>query len=123
MAQAQEERDRLNVEVCRLHTAIRNKALLFAQVLRRLKSSNNSLLGATSNFVTRRTKINNHLLARIQQVYALKGYTGVKVPGTRPGGTLQVQAGELPGSLLVIPDQPEELSDNVEEDDGHDDLN
>ncbi|KAI0685332.1 hypothetical protein BC835DRAFT_1310064 [Cytidiella melzeri] len=122
LARAQEERDRLNVEVRRLHTAIRDEALLFSQVLRRLKSSNNSLLGATSDFVTRRTKGNNHLRARIQQVYALEGYTSVKAPGTRLGGALHVQAGELPGGLLAMPDQPKEPSDNVEEDDAHDDL-
>ncbi|KAI0684178.1 hypothetical protein BC835DRAFT_1409208 [Cytidiella melzeri] len=76
LARAQEELDRLNVEVRRLHTAIRDETLLFDSVLTRLERHNNALFGATSEFITRRKRINNYLLIRIQQVYTLDGFTG-----------------------------------------------
>ncbi|KAI0346613.1 hypothetical protein BDW22DRAFT_1462444 [Trametopsis cervina] len=83
LMRAQEEVDRLNVEVRRLHTAIRDETALFSRVLRRLKADGDLLLGPTSEFITRRKRCNVHLLARIQQVHGLKGFTGLTTPGTR----------------------------------------
>ncbi|KAI0699449.1 hypothetical protein BC835DRAFT_1405155 [Cytidiella melzeri] len=99
---------RLNVEVRRLHTAIRDESQLFDNTLRRLDLSKDPIFGATADFVARRKKINNHLLRRIDQVYALKGFTGVKVPGTRLGGAMQPPAGEHFDGLLVMRELPDE---------------
>ncbi|KAI0702856.1 hypothetical protein BC835DRAFT_1263436, partial [Cytidiella melzeri] len=124
LARAQEEVSRLNVEVRRLHTAICDEAILFDDVLRHLNSNNDPLLGATSDFITRRRKANDHLLTRIHQVYALRGYTGVKGPGTRLGGEARPPnkeympiIPELPNGLLAMP-----LKDDEDNEDDGDDI-
>ncbi|KAI0683926.1 hypothetical protein BC835DRAFT_1294591 [Cytidiella melzeri] len=125
LARAREEVARLNVEVRRLHTAIRDESQLFDNTLRRLDLSKDPIFGATADFVARRKKINNHLLRRIDQVYALKGFTGVKVPGTRLGGAMQPPAGEHFDGLLVmreLPDEPLVPTKVGEDDDDGDEL-
>ncbi|KAI0684138.1 hypothetical protein BC835DRAFT_1293887 [Cytidiella melzeri] len=82
VARAHEEITRLNLEVRRLHTAIRDETQLFDQALRRLDISKDPIFGATAEFVAWHKKVNSHLLWRIDQVYGLKGFTGVKGPGT-----------------------------------------
>lgn len=77
---AQEELVRLNVEVRRLHTAIRDEAALFGAVQAGLRESD-PLRGALADYATRRKAINDQLLTRIHQIYALPGYTGVRGPG------------------------------------------
>jgi hypothetical protein len=56
LTRAREEIDRLNVEIRRLHTAIRG------------------------------SRSNDRLLTRVHQIYALNGYTGHKSAGKRLGG-------------------------------------
>ncbi|KAI0689796.1 hypothetical protein BC835DRAFT_1437947 [Cytidiella melzeri] len=98
----------LNVEVRRLHMAIRGESQLFDNTLRCLNLSKDPIFGVTADFVAQRKRINNHLLQRIDQVYALKGFTGVKGPGTRLGGTMQPPAGEHFDGLLVMCELPNE---------------
>ncbi|KAI0692610.1 hypothetical protein BC835DRAFT_1277453 [Cytidiella melzeri] len=82
---AREEVERLNVEVRRLHTAIRDERRLFPQVRDRLQTARDPILGAVLEFIERRQRINSELLSRVHQVYSLDGFTGTKGPGTRVG--------------------------------------
>ncbi|KAI0075583.1 hypothetical protein K474DRAFT_1761098, partial [Panus rudis PR-1116 ss-1] len=82
---AEEEIQRCNVEVRRLHTAIIDEAVLFHAVRAELKEAGNPLLIPVQEFTTRRERINEELLARIHQIHALPGFTGVKTPGVRIG--------------------------------------
>ncbi len=84
---AREEIQRCNVEVRRLHTAIRDERNLLQQVLADLCANDDPLHAAFQDFATRRTRINNSLLRRVYEVYNLRGFTGIKGPGARLGTT------------------------------------
>jgi hypothetical protein len=124
LTRAREEIDRLNVEIRRLHTAIRDERRLFKSTITRLRSTQDPLLGAMLDFVTRRSRINDRLLTRVHQIYALNGYTGHKSAGKRLGGA-NLQDDLLFDGLIVMPDVPEELpavykldeEDDADEDD------
>lgn len=109
LARAREEVDRLNVEVRRLHTAIHDETQLFDDTLARLKANKDSVLGPTLDFVTRRKRLNDHLLTRIKQVYALKGFSGTKGPGQRLGGAVRAPTVVVPDGLLTMPEIEEDL--------------
>ncbi|KAI0343135.1 hypothetical protein BDW22DRAFT_1329220 [Trametopsis cervina] len=80
-----EEIDRLNVEVRRLHTAIRDERVLFNQTCARLQAANDPLLGPVKEFAERRGRMNDHLLGRVYEVYRLQGFTGIKGTDVRVG--------------------------------------
>ncbi|KAI0701463.1 hypothetical protein BC835DRAFT_1404505 [Cytidiella melzeri] len=82
---AREEIDRLNIEVRRVHTAIRDERILFHQVRDRLVAAGDPMLGVVIEFTERRQRINSELLSRVHQVYSLVGYTSVKGVGNRLG--------------------------------------
>ncbi|KAI0080203.1 hypothetical protein K474DRAFT_1590508 [Panus rudis PR-1116 ss-1] len=82
---AKEEIERCNVEVRRLHTAIVDEAALFRAVLQEAETSGDRTLGPLQDFVTRHLNINEQLLSRVEQIYALPGFTGMKGPGVRLG--------------------------------------
>jgi hypothetical protein len=111
LVRAQEEIDRLNVEVRRLHTAIRDEAILFDKVLADLSTADSPLLGATSAYISRRKTTNHVLLTRIHQVYSLKGFTGVPKTGRRISNTANVDAqhNDAFDGLLVMPELPDPL--------------
>ncbi|KAI0081425.1 hypothetical protein K474DRAFT_1682021 [Panus rudis PR-1116 ss-1] len=82
---AKEELLRCNVEVRRLHTAIRDEAVLFNATLEELQTQVSPLFGPVKDFVIRRMRINDQLLGRIEQIYSLPGFSGTKGPGIRVG--------------------------------------
>lgn len=121
VARAKEEIERLNVEVRRLHTAIRDESRLFKTVLHSLKLTDSLLHGAVQDFTTYRRRINAALLERIHQVYALPGFSGVKTPGKRAGGMEPSAAdGEDPdGATEPLPECTEhDHSEDEDEDEG-----
>ncbi|KAJ3530902.1 hypothetical protein NM688_g7648 [Phlebia brevispora] len=83
VTRAREELERCNVEIRRLHTAIRDESVLFVSVLEVLKTQSSPLYKPVKDFTIYRRRINASLLRRIQQIYDLPGYTGMKGPGTR----------------------------------------
>ncbi|KAI0078046.1 hypothetical protein K474DRAFT_1683961 [Panus rudis PR-1116 ss-1] len=82
---AEEEIQRCNVEVRCLHTAIRDEAVLFSATLEELRSKGSPMFGPVQDFVTRRMRINDQLLGRIEQIYSIPGFSGTKGPGVRIG--------------------------------------
>ncbi|EKM48904.1 uncharacterized protein PHACADRAFT_107991 [Phanerochaete carnosa HHB-10118-sp] len=80
VARANEELERLNIEVRRLHTAIIDEDKLLRAALASLGCSH-QLYGAMQDFALRRQAVNNHLLRRVFQVYDLPGYTGTQGSG------------------------------------------
>lgn len=117
VARAKEELVRLDVEVRRLHTAIRDDWQLFKGKLASLDPGN-PLHGALRAFATRRQAIDRRILKRIGQVYALPGFTGIAAAGTRLGSNTAMQTDET--TEAVDPAGPGDLDHelNVEEDGG-----
>ncbi|KAJ3720933.1 hypothetical protein C8R42DRAFT_582146 [Lentinula raphanica] len=89
VARAREEITRLNVELRRLHTSIVDEERHFHDVLQRLESSSSPLHPPVLEYIQRRMGVNKLLLARMQNTYALPGFTGTPYPGTRQSPTLQ----------------------------------
>lgn len=86
VVRAREEVTRCEVEARRLHTSIRDEAILFNRILSEM-DHDDPLYGAVEGYCTRRGRINARLLLRIQQIYAVPIFTGTKGPGTRLGGS------------------------------------
>ena len=85
IARAKEEIVRCNVEVCRLHTGIRDDAIHFKRVVSKLKEEYNPMYEAVKAFAKRRNATHRALLKRIRKIYTLPGFTGNPSPGTRVG--------------------------------------
>lgn len=121
---AREEITRLNIEVRRLHTAIRDEQTFFLRLLTSLSPSD-ILCGPMQEFVTRRRRIDQQILVRIHQIYELPGFTGTKEPGTRlggcPVGDLPTSA-ESPASRTQVFDPDDKRRDGDKEDDIDDDT-
>ncbi|EIW73883.1 hypothetical protein CONPUDRAFT_68205 [Coniophora puteana RWD-64-598 SS2] len=82
---AQEEIERCNVEVRRLHTAIIDEETHFASVVARLRVEGSVLLTVTEDFCLRRSRVNRRLMDRITQIHELRGFSGEMTPGVRNG--------------------------------------
>ncbi|EMD32312.1 hypothetical protein CERSUDRAFT_25135, partial [Gelatoporia subvermispora B] len=76
VARTKEEILRCTVEVRRLHTAIIDKSQLFEGVLSRLRELHDPLYHIVQDYCTRRTCVNQVLLAKIQEIYDLDEFTG-----------------------------------------------
>ncbi|GBE85813.1 hypothetical protein SCP_0803350 [Sparassis crispa] len=63
VARAREEIQRLDVEVCRVHTSIYDEVQAFDITLARLKDRNDPLYGAVNDFCRRRHRVNTWILA------------------------------------------------------------
>ncbi|KAG1851367.1 hypothetical protein F4604DRAFT_1883575 [Suillus subluteus] len=106
---AKEEIEHCNVEVRRLHTAIIDEHQHFNLILNSL--ADDSLLKvAVEEFCARRRLINFQLLARISQIYALSGFTGVASPGTRKGAVLSRMEQDS-----ALPEAPEDDADDADD--------
>ncbi|OSD06825.1 hypothetical protein PYCCODRAFT_1442362 [Trametes coccinea BRFM310] len=82
---AQEEIERVCVEVRRLHTSIRDEDVLFAVVLDDLTLRGDPWHGVVLDHITRRQRVNARLLVYIDKIYATEGFVGVQGPGQRAG--------------------------------------
>ncbi|KAK7689644.1 hypothetical protein QCA50_007437 [Cerrena zonata] len=119
IARAKEEILRCNVETRRLYTSIHDHDLLFKDTLAKLKSDESSLYGAVRDFVIRRTRINLALLARVQQISTLDGFTGDISVGVRVGCATTAAAPAPEVTLLdldggLVPDEPGNDSDELD---------
>lgn len=121
---AREEITRLNVEVRRTHTAIRDEDVFFSQLLVSLDTAH-VLRGAVARFVRRRRLINMQILARIRQIYMLPGFTGTPMLGIRLGSRPPGDHSTSPESLTSrtdLFDLDDERHDADEDDDIDDDT-
>ncbi|KAJ3472921.1 hypothetical protein NLI96_g13200 [Meripilus lineatus] len=81
ISRAKEEITRCEVEARRLHTAILDEDRHFKQVLAQLRLSQDIILVAVQDFVSRRLQINTRVLADLKQLFSLEGFTGDPTPG------------------------------------------
>lgn len=88
LERAREEIVSVNWDARRVHTSIRDEHALFADVVARLKRESSPLLGAVSEFVTRRRAASAHVMVALQKLYALPDFSGNPIPGTRVGVAL-----------------------------------
>ncbi|KAJ3476368.1 hypothetical protein NLI96_g11204 [Meripilus lineatus] len=77
---AQEEITRCEIEARQLHTAILDEDWHFKQVLVHLRVSQDIILIAVQDFITWRLQINSRILADLQQMFSLQGFTGDPTP-------------------------------------------
>ncbi len=82
---AKEEIVRCNIEIRRLHTSIVDEEHDLKGVLEGLCDSASPLYGPVREYWINRERANMQILARIRQIYALEGYSGIEGPGTRIG--------------------------------------
>ncbi len=82
---AEEELENVNREAHRVHTSIRDKDILFTDVLEDPQSRGDTLYGAVQDYCRRRRAVNAHILAYLLRLYALEGFTGVSGPGEHAG--------------------------------------
>ena len=83
VSRAKEELIRCEVELRRIHTAIRDENVLFNNVLGRMETDQDPWRHAVAEFVQRRKNLNGALLPRIAKVYRLSGWQ--PGPGVREG--------------------------------------
>ena len=105
---AEDEVTRLNVEVPRLHTWIRDEESLFRRVLGGLRERRDRIFGAAEEYCRRRRGANARNLAYILHLHQDKGgYTGPREPGTAVNPVAPPDLG------LVVPDIPQDESEAV----------
>ena len=85
---ARKEISRCNVEVHRLHTVIVDEEQHSDAVLVALDQEPQAIGGAIREYVTRHYQVNNHILACLQKVFGLDGFTGDKTVSKWKGGAL-----------------------------------
>lgn len=127
---AREEISRCNVEVRRLHTAIVDEEQHSDAVLAALDQEPRAIGGAIREYVTRRYRVNNHILACLQKVFGLDGFTGDKTVGKRKGGALYHLSGSgmgeasnsLPAGVQeAMAEMERESDEEIDEQAGRDD--
>ena len=101
---AHKEISRCNVEVRQLHTAIVDEQHSDT-VLVALDQEPQAIGGAIREYVTHCYRVNNHILACLQKVFGLDGFTGDKTVSKWKGGALyhlsRSGTGEASDSLLA----------------------
>ena len=97
VCRAREEVVRCNVEIHRLFTPIHNEAHRYSNILEALAGQGSPIFGAVSEYSTCRGRVNTLLLAQIQQVFSLDGFTGATTLGHRKGSQCSQEAKELGG--------------------------
>jgi len=124
---AKEEIVRCNVEIQRLHTAIRDEHRAFLHLLNSLKEQGSIIYGAVREYVSLRQQVNFQILARLEKIYSLPGFTGDHTAGVRKGTTsppsdfdsTTVQNGQVAASAELEIDEenstPSDYIDDVDE--------
>lgn len=133
VARAREEIPRLNIEIRRLHTFIVDEEKHFDMVLGYLRGE--PMYAPVLDHVSRRKAVNKMLLLRLNDIYALPGFTGDPTagitkhpfPNPTPNMSEQQSSGESAtnvitsnvschNSLPITPEQrkPDEINSNVD---------
>ena len=114
---AREEIERCNIEVRRLFTSIHDETRRQHVTLGVLGRQGSPNFGAVKEYFTRRRRVNALLLAQIQQVFDLDGFTGDRRLGYRKGHQAVQEVGELEGHDYVEGEDAEgEDADDAEND-------
>ena len=117
---ALEERERLNIEVRRLATWIRDEEYNFARDITRVRLSHPHLAAEMEEIHDRRVHVNNEHRARIAQIQALPSFTGTRTLGTRIGRmNTDVDGGDMNGGVTDSVGRGEDCydDDGLNEDD------
>jgi hypothetical protein len=115
---AEEEIHRCNIEVRRLHTSIVDEEQKFTAILLELRDAGDRMYSAVHDYVARRFQVNAQLLKRINQIYSLKGFTGITSPGIRKGtALLDTQDGGRNEGQEERPPMPIDLTLPIQDDD------
>jgi hypothetical protein len=85
LTHANEERERLNIEVRRVATSIRDEELDFERHITRLEETDILLATELRDIRDRRVRVNRQHRARIAEIYKLPCYNGIISLGTRVG--------------------------------------
>ena len=85
LAHAHEERKRLNLEVRRVATSIRDEELDFDLHIARVEASDPLLAAELGDIRDRRIRVNQLHKSRIAEIYALNSFNGDTTIGTRIG--------------------------------------
>jgi hypothetical protein len=85
ISRARDEIYNCNIDVRQLHTHLLDETYELQQISRKLKAQGHPVAGAVKDFVIRRSRINIHLLNRVDDIHNIKGFTGSKTPGIRVG--------------------------------------
>lgn len=110
---ANEEIRRLNVELGRLLTKMRDDAVDYPHAITQLQSSDPPLAAKLQRHWTQLRSINAHHIWRIQQIMQLPGYSGPKNPGSRVG-RIDVACASPYEAVPHEQDREEGDGDNVE---------
>lgn len=112
---ALEELKRLNIEITRLRTSIRDEAALHLLTIKALQVSNSGLATVLSHSWDLRDQINCVHLARLNSLTSLAGYTGSHNCGTRKGhlATQPVRDEEVPLRAHRVDDADESDDDEA----------
>ncbi|KAI0085002.1 hypothetical protein BDY19DRAFT_987285 [Irpex rosettiformis] len=114
VARAREEIERCKIEVCRLHTSIRDEHALFHATTKRLKET--AIYGAVKDFTSYRRNVNLMLLNRIYEIHMLRDFDGNQTCSTRSGTV----APQVPNLSPVL--EPAHSKDEEDEEDEEDDV-
>ncbi|KAI6038054.1 hypothetical protein EDC04DRAFT_2570402 [Pisolithus marmoratus] len=81
-----------NIEIWHLHTAIMDEHHLFDSVLKKLETKSSPILGAMAKHCQHCHCINAHILACLQCIYVMNGFSGNITPGIQDGAPPSVQS-------------------------------
>ncbi|OSC99715.1 hypothetical protein PYCCODRAFT_1372708 [Trametes coccinea BRFM310] len=116
ITRAHEELQRCNVEVRRLHTAILDENAHLDTVVCSLELQKSILAGPAMDLSIRRQRVNARLLAVINQIHELDGFTGQREPGTRKGGAAINRATDGPRAMeQAVQQELEELQHDAQD--------
>ena len=119
---AREEIENCNVEILRLHTHLLDETFALQEIAQELTAQNHMIAGAVNDFVTRRSRVNQYLLACVTDIHAMKGYGGSKTPGVMAGAAGKVSTAQLVAAIAqekdATPDHQDlHAGDELNEDD------
>jgi hypothetical protein len=103
LERANEECCRLNVEIQRLVTSMRDEEAELSQHIEALGARSPWLAAELTNLLARRVQMNDVHRTQLQEIFALSSYNGVRVPGTRVGqiaGDAEISDLQQPSSRL-----------------------
>ncbi|PPQ84634.1 hypothetical protein CVT24_007189, partial [Panaeolus cyanescens] len=121
LKRADEEIDRLNIEVARLYTSILDEHDLFDRVRKQLETEKQyHLLGAVNATTQHRERINHAIIQFLREIVSLEGYTGPKELRGKRVGSSNIPASDNV-STASLPADPSDANDGNGEQDEDDD--
>jgi hypothetical protein len=99
LTRAYEERERLNTEVRRVATSIRDEELDFEEHIARVETTDMLLATELRDIRDRRVRVNRQHKVRIAEIYKLSCYNGTASLGTRIGRTHVESAMDIDGDV------------------------